>query len=493
VKFNTIRFKISILYTTILGIVVIIYTAVLYITLSYNLYDDFDKQLTDKVEKIENITDAYLDILGYDEQSMLFSIKKALNLDAQHPQQHKVAELEHFWLNIFHSLQLAEDYINIMNISGKSIARSAHLDEALFTLFSPDKTAAAGKKLEVKDIRFDKLELRLMSKYFNTKAKGRYIIQIASSLESVHDFMITRLYYRIIPIPFILLCGYFIGLIFVARMLRPVAEVTVIAERITHKDLSQRVNTKHTDDEMQALVNAFNHMIARLEKSFRYIAEFSSHVSHELKIPLAIIRGEMELCLKKKRSGKEYTRVLDLSLEEIARMLKIIDDLLLLTRLDYRPGLLAFKKINLNNFLKEIHDQSRILAAKKNITVTLHPPESMMSVYADIIHLRRLFLNLLDNAVKFTPVGGSIMIAMKREQKKAVISVTDTGIGINPDDLQKIFDKFFCGDAQTQSDAYGSGLGLSIVQSIAQIHNGSVLVKSQHGEGTTISVTLPLV
>jgi signal transduction histidine kinase len=493
VKLNTIRFKISILYTTILGIVIIIYTAVLYITLSYNLYDDLDKRLLDKAKKIEDTIDSYLNILGHDEQSVLFSVKKALNLEAQHPEQDKVKELEDFWLKIFHSLQFSKDYIDVTDISGNSIARSANISEQLYPVFLKEIKTISGEKYEARNISFQKKDLRLISIPLHTTNKKSYIIHLASSLQSVHDFILTRLYYRLIPIPFILLCGFFIGQGFVARMLRPVAEVTAIAERITHKDLSQRVDTMHSDDEMQSLVNAFNDMIARLEKSFKYIAEFSSHVSHELKTPLAIIRGEMELCLKKKRNTAEYKRVLAISLEEIARMLKLIDDLLLLTRLDYRPEFLSFKKIDLNMFLKEIYDQSKILVVKKQLAVSINLPKSVMRVYADTIHLRRLFFNILDNAHKFTPSGGKIIISAKREQKKAVISVTDTGTGIKADDLQKIFNKFFCGHAQTLSDTYGSGLGLSIVQSIAKIHKGDVSVKSKEGAGTTITVILPLV
>ncbi|MBN1798409.1 MAG: HAMP domain-containing protein [Spirochaetales bacterium] len=492
-KFNTIRFKISLLYTTILGIVVIIYTAVLYITLSYNLYDDFDRQLMDKVKKIETTIDSYLNILGHDEQSLFFSVKKALNLDAQHPRQHKVKDLEDFWLKIYHSLQLGKDYIIVTDRAGRSIARSANLSEQLDTDFSKTVKQAGMEKTVTANIKLNDLDFRVLSVSLNINNNKSYNIHIASSLKSVHDFMITRLYYRIIPIPFVLLCGYFIGLIFVARMLKPVAEVTALAERITYKDLSQRVNTKHTDDEMQALANAFNDMIARLEKSFTYIAEFSSHVSHELKTPLAIIRGEMELCLKKKRKSQEYQRVLDVSLEEIARMLKLIDDLLLLTRLDYRPDFLSFKKIDVRGFLREIHEQSKILAVKKNITVTMRLPKGRMAAYADTIHLRRLFFNLLDNAVKFTSAGGKIAISVKREQKKLLISITDTGTGIKPGDLEKIFDKFFCGQARMQSDAYGSGLGLSIVQSIAKIHKADIDVKSRIGEGTTFTVILPLI
>ena len=150
--------------------------------------------------------------------------------------------------------------------------------------------------------------------------------------------------------------GGFFGRVFASRILRPIVEITKTAKKITHEDLHSRVEAKHVDEEMKYLVDAFNDMISRLEQSFRYIAEFSSHVAHDLKTPLAIIRGESDIALRKDRTPEEYKRAIMVVLGESERMLRVIEDLLLLTRLDYRPEIFKFERINLAEFLWEISE-----------------------------------------------------------------------------------------------------------------------------------------
>jgi len=491
-KINSIKFKLSALYTAILGIIIVIYTGILYATLSYNLYADFDSRLMDKAEKVESTIDSYLDILGSDQQSFIFSLKRTLNIESQHPEQYKVKDFERFLLKDFYGLNLSSAYVNFLDAEWKPIVRSPNINSSLLSLFLSDKNVTSGKEAVAENIKYENLDLRLVSVQSFTKGGRRYIIQIASSITPIVSFMRTRLYSRLIPIPFILFFGYFIGHVFVSRILRPVAEITAIAEKITHEDLSKRVEAKHVDEEIRSLVKAFNDMISRLAKSFKYIAEFSSHVSHELKTPLAIIRGEMELAQRKGQISEECKKVLNVSLEELGRMLRIIDDLLLLTKLDYRYEFFVFKKFSLIEFLEEIYEQSRLLTSEKCITVAIDMPDKSIDILAEKIHLRRLFFNLIDNAIKFTSSQGKIDIVVRRRDKKAMISISDTGIGIKEDDVPKIFNKFFSQHPKTHSGTHGSGLGLSIVQSIAKIHKGNVEVKSQLGKGTTFIVTLPL-
>lgn len=243
------------------------------------------------------------------------------------------------------------------------------------------------------------------------------------------------------------------------------------------------------DAEMRRLITAFNAMIERLETSFTHVNEFSSHVAHELKTPLAIVRGEVELALHEPRDVSEYQRVLTVSLEEIDRLIRIIKDLLMLARLDYNPEVFRFEKINLKEFLAEIHEYTGILCAEKGVTSGLMVPEADCFVRADRVHLRRLFLNLIHNAVKFTPSGGDIRIVMAIEGNEVRITVSDTGSGIAPPDLEKIFEKFF--RAHDSSIEAGSGLGLSIALSIARAHKGRITVHSTPGQGSVFTVHLP--
>ena len=301
-----------------------------------------------------------------------------------------------------------------------------------------------------------------------------------------------KLFYILIPIPLTLLFGYYIGYLIIIRILKPIKKMTDTVKNITHEDLSLRVKAENVDEELGRLIEAFNDMVSRLGESFEYITDSSSYIAHELKTPIAIIRGESEFALKKERDKEEYKRVISVSLEETKRMLKIIEDLLLLTKMNYQPDVLKFEQIDLTQFIRIIYEQAKILASKKNITVNINTPEETGMVNADELHLRRLFLNLIDNAIKFTPVSGSITINLRYGDQKAAVSIIDTGIGIEEENVPKLFDKFFRIDTTIKDASPSSGLGLSIAQSIAELHKGEISVTSRVGQGTSFTVSLPI-
>jgi len=491
-KFNTIRFKIGVFYTSILGIILIIYTSVLHTTLCYNLYVDFDNKLEMKTQGIINTVVSYLDALGYNQRSFIFSAKRAIGIEEEHPNQNRIEKLQSLWLKQFNTFGLVNDYINFANSKGESIVSSSNLKPELLSLFLREIKRARDEEKVFRNIKFNNRTLRLISVPFSYKDKAQYIIQVGVSLEPVISLMKKRLYFRLIPIPVFLLVGFFIGRIFARQILKPVMEVTRTAKSITHEDLSLRVKVEHIDDEMRYLVDAFNDMISRLEKSFKYIAEFNSNVAHELKTPLTIMRGQSEVALRKERAPEEYKKVIEVNLEEAERMLKMAEDLLLLTKMDYRTEVFKFEQFDLTQFLKEIYEQSKILASEKDIAVTIDMPQEPETINADKLHLRRLFFNLIDNAIKFTPQNGRIDIRAEYADKKATVSISDTGAGIAEKDLTNIFNKFFHTAQGIQSSTSGSGLGLSIAQSIAKLHKGNIMVESQLGKGSTFTVTLPL-
>ena len=301
-----------------------------------------------------------------------------------------------------------------------------------------------------------------------------------------------KLFYILIPIPLTLLFGYYIGRLIIIRILKPIKKMTDTVKNITHEDLSLRVKAENVDEELGRLIEAFNDMVSRLGESFEYITDSSSYIAHELKTPIAIIRGESEFALKKERDKEEYKRVISVSLEETKRMLKIIEDLLLLTKMNYQPDVLKFERIDLTQFIRIIYEQAKILSSQKKITVNADIPEEAGMVSADELHLRRLFLNLIDNAIKFTPDNGSIGITLKYENQKAIVSIVDTGIGIEEENMPKLFEKFFRIEGKTKDNSPSSGLGLSIAQSIAELHGGEISVTSRAGQGSNFSVSIPL-
>ncbi len=219
------------------------------------------------------------------------------------------------------------------------------------------------------------------------------------------------------------------------------------------------------------MAGSLHQMKLRLQKSSQDIAEFSSHMSHELKTPLAILRGESELALRLEQTPEEYRKVLEGNLQEISRMAKIIEDLLLLTRLDHQPQILKFEKFDLVDFLKEIEEAARLLAGEKKITVESDFPKETCLFLGDKAHLRRLFFDLVKNAIKFTPAYGKIRMHMRRDGGNILISVSDTGAGAEA--------------------VAGNGLSFKIAQSITKSHSGSISAENRLGKGTTFTVKLP--
>lgn len=486
--FNTIRFKVSFLYTAILGLILVIYSAFLYLSLHYTLYDELDNELNLKATEVASVISSYLDVIGFAPESFDFAVRRAIRLEGEYFDEDKVAALEDAWLKMADKLDLKEDYINFLDSNGKVLVFSGNLQQGSALL-----NIKTTEDVMYRNIKYEKRSMRVINMPFSYRGEGRYIIQIASSLKPIIHLLQVRLLHIGFSIPVILIIASFFGGIFARRILNPVMDITRAASNITHDDLSARVKAGHADDEMKYLVNSFNDMISRLEESFKYIAEFGSHVAHELKTPLAIIKGECEVNLRKDRSVEDYKKLIMINLEETERMLRIINDLLLLTRLDYRPDAFKFERFNIAEFIREIYEQVKILASKKDIAVNINIPKgNSRDIKGDRFHLRRLFFNLLDNAIKFTPRNGSIDMSLKYSDGKAIVSVSDTGIGIPGESLPKIFDRFYRVDRDDQKVEHGTGLGLSIANSIAKIHQGDICVRSELNKGTTFSLTIPL-
>lgn len=320
-----------------------------------------------------------------------------------------------------------------------------------------------------------------------------YVITSGNVGKAVEDMLKGHIFVKLfIPILIAAMLLYLVWRAIVRHIMKPVKKIAEIAEKITHEDLSGRVDIKNPSKETKYLISAFNDMISRLESSFKYIVESNSYIAHELKTPIAIIRGEAEIALKKDRDNEEYKKVVGIALDESKKMLKTIEDLLLLTKMTYRPEFLNFEKIDLNQFLRDIHEQSKILTAEKNIIVDIDIPEISEQVKGDELSLRRLFFNIIDNAIKFTPKDGRIKIDIKYKKRKAVVSISDTGMGIAEEDIPKLFDKFFRANKEKNRYTSGSGLGLPIAQSIAELHKADITVKSALGKGSTFIVALPI-
>jgi signal transduction histidine kinase len=203
------------------------------------------------------------------------------------------------------------------------------------------------------------------------------------------------------------------------------------------------------------------------------------------------MRGEIELALRNPKTSEEYRAVLESALEEIMRMTAIIDNLLVLAKADQGRYHADFSEVDLGALVQELYEDSEVLAERKDIHVVLRETADIRIV-GDRLRLRQLILNLIDNAIKYTPQGGTVTLALGQENGSARIEVSDTGIGIPADEQAKIFDRFYRVDKARSRELGGSGLGLSIAKWIAELHRGAITVQSSPHEGSTFTVQLPL-
>jgi heavy metal sensor kinase len=280
------------------------------------------------------------------------------------------------------------------------------------------------------------------------------------------------------------------GIFLAQRALKPVDQITRTAHEIEESDLSRRIPVQ-SKDELGRLASTLNQMIERLEKAFKRQQRFTSDASHELRTPLAVIQAESTLALNKERTANEYKQSLEIVSNESMLMAKVVDQLLTLARADSGKEQLSFEEIDLSELLAGVTAHAEILCRDKGLEFHSDRIETIL-VSGDRAKLRELFLNLLDNAIRYSPDGGKISLTLRRAEEMVVISITDTGIGISEEDIPHIFERFYRVDKARSRVENGAGLGLAICKYIAEIHGGRIEVVSRLGEGSTFSVWLPI-
>jgi signal transduction histidine kinase len=489
-KFNSIRFEISILHTAILGLILFVFSGILYF-ISSSFFQQVDDQLKAKAQAVELALQSYVNVLDVDDpDAILKAARKTIAMKDEWVFSGRMKKVSEVWLKKSQELSLSKDYIVFFSKDRRVFVNSPNIKADLVARFIEDIHLTPGMDIAFKTISYHRKNIRIITSRVDGKFEDDYYVQVGVSQDPIIQILRNWIFSLAISFPFILLLTGFLGRRQAARILDPVNEITQMAHKITHQDLSARIKAKHFDSEMETLIESFNDMIARLEKSFKHIEEFSHHVAHELKTPLTIIKGEADLLLRKERSKQEYQQALRIILEESERVLRTIEDLLLLSKLDYQLEVFKFDVFDFMEFLNETCEQSRMVAAQKSVAITLRTQgiKSSLMIKGDSLHLRRLFFNVIDNAIKFTPAGGGVEITvMSNQVNKVVVTIKDSGPGIAPENLMKIFDKFY------SADAAGNGFGLNIAWTIAKLHKGEILAESKVGEGTIFTIILPTV
>lgn len=281
------------------------------------------------------------------------------------------------------------------------------------------------------------------------------------------------------------------GFFLTKKALRPVDEIARAAQFISERSLSQRLPERGGADELDHLVRVLNRMLARLEHAFRVQMRFTSDASHELRTPLAIMKGSLEIALKKERTGKEYRETLTSMQEEVDRLNRLVSGLLTLARADAQVGS-GKRPVRLQPLLGDIVDQMRLSAAARGVTIDLDAAGDIVAMASEDA-MKQLFLNLVDNAVRYTPSGGRAWVRAAESDDGIMVEVGDTGFGIEEEERGRIFDRFYRGAAARGSDLAGSGLGLAICAQIVKEVSGRIEVESsvKPPRGTRVRVFLP--
>lgn len=376
-------------------------------------------------------------------------------------------------------------YFRVISTSGNVLYVS---QRASTTSFPPPKNRTeCFYTLNIPGVKYP---FRLYEKIFSLNNSSDFIIQIATETKHIESIM-ENVNNNILMATLILLFLSITGGILVAR--KPcliLRNITAVTNRITSQNLSERLLTPATRDEIYDLTVTINSMMDRLEESFKEIKQFTSDVSHELRNPLFALKGEMEVALSQKRKDEEYREVIFECLERCDFLIKVINDLFLISRFDMKKIDLNLAYLNLCEVLKDLFDFHLPMAEEKKLSFTIDRCDDII-INSDKTRIYQLISNLMDNAIKFTPENGSVAISLIKENNSAKFTIADSGIGIAESEIPNIFNRFYQVDKSRSGFRRGSGLGLNICKKIVEAHKGSIAVeKNKHG-GVTFTVILP--
>jgi len=318
-----------------------------------------------------------------------------------------------------------------------------------------------------------------------------YRIQAAARMEEFYEALGKFRDRLLLFTPLALLLASGLGYWMSRRALAPVDQITQAAQQIGAQNLSARLTVPASGDELQRLAGTLNQMLQRIEVALDRVTRFSADASHELRTPITVMRTRAELALRRPRTAAEDRETVEQLHAELIRTSELLDNLMLLARADSGAEQLHPVPANIGDVLKDVLAQVTPIADQKGVSLQSSLPDHGIRVTGDPQLLQRLFLILIENAVKYTPRSGLVSVALGTTNGTARIKVRDTGIGISEDDLPHIFDRFYRADKARSRELGGAGLGLSIGRWIAEAHGGSVDVESRVGVGSTFQVVLP--
>jgi len=462
----TLRSRLTLLYTVVFGVLLGVIAAVSYHVLAYQLDADVSANLTELTTGLHG----YLRFPD-DRPTVIF--------DQTDPAQAAFVEEATRYYQVFNAR------------TGELLVQSDAL-RPLGLEFTPAEVRQFGDRPVSLDLDTDYGRIRLSNSVLAPAASQTFLLQVGVSLTPM-DAALRRFFILLVmSVPAGLIVTFVIGRWLAGVALRPLIQLADVARAIDIGDLRPRLPIRGAGDELDVVAMAFNDTLGRLQHAVGEMRQFSTALAHELRTPLAALRGEIEMTMQRLGGSEEVSRRFASQLEEIDKLKRLIDQVLTLARAEAGEIRLAPQAIDLCELVRGLVDQLEPVAQAKGVGMRYEPVLDRVVVDADPSWLERLVLNLVDNAIKFTPPGGRITVSVLRNQGSARLVVQDTGIGITPELMPRIFERFFRADPARSSEVEGVGLGLSLVQWIVDRHHGRIEVDSEPEKGSTFTVLLPL-
>lgn len=460
----SLRVRLTLWYGTALALILVVFSGVLYTVTATGLRDQVDGGLREAA-------DAAVRSLLESQMGPIFNFEELSNK--------------------FPELAVLDKFFQILTPTGRIFIESPNIETRDIHLSQTALAHARRGELWLETARNpEEPPLRIITVPIVVNGTLLNIVRVGTSLQPVEETLDRLLLVLLLTLPAGLVVALVGGWFLAERALRPVESITLAARRIAAGDLTQRLRVPATADEIGRLAATFNDMISRLDASFRQVRQFGTDASHELRTPLTVLKGETELALRRPRRAEEYRDVLESSLEEIDRMTRIVDELFFLSRADLGEVKMESLPVRLETLVEDMARQAALLAQDTTVEVVLGPV-TPCTILGDELRLRELLLNLVDNAIKYSRPGGKVELGLECHGSAARLTVSDQGIGIEPDALSRIFDRFYRADSARAHVKKGTGLGLSICKWIAEVHHGRIEVRSTAGHGATFSVILP--
>jgi len=461
--FSSVRVRLTMWYVLVFGVLLSGFSLAIYLALSKSLYSRLDLSLANAARTVANSFQIETNERGGDAEAGAHDTLSTL-------------QLPDVYLAIYQGDRLlASNYPDPQPPAPPVASATSSTADEQFRFRTVDGFGEEGARQVVLPLK---------------TSGGEYVIFITEPLHDPVEQLesIRRIFY--FGLPAALLAAGLGGFLLARKSLAPVVAMSNQAEHISVRNLHERLRVRNDDDELGHLANVFNELLSRLDRSFESMRAFMADASHELRTPLSIIRGEADVALSQTRDSAEYQAALAIIQDEAKRLSRLVDDMLELARADAGQRPLRITAFYLNDLVDECCRAAQVLATQKGLSLKMEPaPDIAFQGDEDI--LRRMLLNLLDNAIKYTPAGGSVIVSLKQESGAVKISVSDTGIGIPAEVAPQIFERFYrISKARSRADG-GSGLGLSITKWAAEAHKGSISVTSRVAQGSTFTVILP--